>query len=97
MIKLGIIGTGGIAQLFVDAAQKSDYFKLTTVYSRHEETGQAFLKENNVSGDIYTDLERFLLKAIFQLFILLRLIVYILLKLKQLFWLIRMSSLKNLL
>lgn len=59
MIKLGIIGTGGIAQLFVDAAQKSDYFKLTTVYSRHEETGQAFLKENNVSGDIYTDLERF--------------------------------------
>lgn len=58
MLKLGIIGTNWITQQFIDAANESGEWQLTTVYSRHSETAQAFADKNH-AGAIFTDLERF--------------------------------------
>ncbi len=58
MLKLGIIGTNWITQQFINAASESGEWHLTTVYSRHSETAQAFADKNH-AGAIFTDLERF--------------------------------------
>ena len=42
MLKLGIIGTGSISHQFIEAAQLSQHYQLTAVYSRKLETAEAF-------------------------------------------------------
>ncbi|GEK28262.1 Gfo/Idh/MocA family protein [Furfurilactobacillus siliginis] len=57
MLKLGIIGTNWITQQFVEAAAASQKYELTSVYSRHEDTGKTFAEKNG--GQVYTSLETF--------------------------------------
>ncbi|GKT03124.1 Gfo/Idh/MocA family protein [Furfurilactobacillus sp. WILCCON 0119] len=57
MLKLGIIGTNWITQQFVEAAATSGAYELTSVYSRHEDTGKDFTAKNG--GQVYTDLTTF--------------------------------------
>ncbi|WAA12512.1 Gfo/Idh/MocA family protein [Fervidibacillus halotolerans] len=57
MVRFGIIGTNWITEKFIDAASKIDGFKLTTVYSRTEETAKQFAEKFGVQN-IYTDLEK---------------------------------------
>ncbi len=56
MYKLGIIGTGGITKVFLDAVELFDNIKLTTIYSRTEEKGADFGKLYGVS-EVVTSLE----------------------------------------
>lgn len=52
MRKLGIIGTNWITQQFIEAAQETESFKLTHVYSRTEEKAQSFVEkigESNIN------------------------------------------------
>ncbi|RRK09839.1 gfo/Idh/MocA family oxidoreductase [Lactiplantibacillus garii] len=58
MLKLGIIGTNWITQQFVDAANESGEWQLTTVYSRHQETAQSFADKNH-AAETFTDLTTF--------------------------------------
>ncbi len=58
MIKFGIIGTNWIAQQFVDAAQASGEYELTTVYSRKMATAEAFGSKNGASQS-FDDLTTF--------------------------------------
>lgn len=45
MLKLGVIGTGWITKQFVDAAAATKAYTLTAVYSRHQESAQAFIDQ----------------------------------------------------
>lgn len=58
MIKFGIIGTNWITQQFVDAAQASGEYELTTVYSRKKATAEAFGSKNGASQS-FDDLTTF--------------------------------------
>lgn len=58
MLKLGIIGTNWITQQFIDAAAASGEWQLTSVYSRHAETAQAFAAKNH-ADETFTDLDAF--------------------------------------
>ena len=42
MVRFGVIGTNWITERFIQAAQETDYFSLTAVYSRTEEKGAEF-------------------------------------------------------
>lgn len=57
-MRYGVIGTGWIAKSFIDGARmlcNSDFF---AVYSRTEESGNKFAKENNIPT-VYTDINEF--------------------------------------
>lgn len=58
MIKFGIIGTNWITQQFVEAAQASNEYELTAVYSRHQDTATAF-SEKNGGSQTFTALDDF--------------------------------------
>lgn len=63
MINLAIIGTSWITKQFVEAADETNSFKLTRVYSRTEEKAQTFIDGlddlDNSDIKISTDLEMF--------------------------------------
>ena len=56
MIRFAIIGTNWITERFLQAAQETDQFVLTAVYSRTEEKGKAFAAKYN-NPKVFTDLE----------------------------------------
>ncbi len=58
-MKIGIIGTNFISDEFVDAAKRIGGYTLHSVYSRKNETGQAFADRHGISS-VYTDMEAFL-------------------------------------
>ncbi|GAB6093611.1 Gfo/Idh/MocA family protein [Furfurilactobacillus curtus] len=58
MLTLGVVGTNWITQQFVEAAAASEEYQLTSTYSRHEDTGQAFADKNG--GQVFTDFDQFL-------------------------------------
>lgn len=60
MIKFGIIGTSWISSEFIKASQDILEVEVTSVYSRNEETGQKFAKENNIN-DVFVDYEQMLM------------------------------------
>jgi predicted dehydrogenase len=53
-IRFGIIGTNWITEAFIDAAREVKEFKLTAVYSRSAETGEAFAAKHEIAS-IFTD------------------------------------------
>lgn len=57
-MKLGVIGTGSIASDFIKSARLVKGVDFRAVYSRKQETGDAFAKANNLEL-VYTDLETF--------------------------------------
>lgn len=59
MIKLGIIGTSMITDAFLRAAQATQHYQLNAVYSRRQETAQAFAKKYDPAISCYTDLAAF--------------------------------------
>ncbi|ETA73619.1 Gfo/Idh/MocA family oxidoreductase [Ligilactobacillus equi] len=65
MVKLGVIGTGAIALSFVKAARSADYYKLTAVYSRRQESGQAFVEKTGYPAQTYTSIQEFFQKGDF--------------------------------
>lgn len=48
-IKFAVIGTGKITEQFIDAAKQDDRFELAAVYSRSQETAQAFADKHQAS------------------------------------------------
>ncbi|MEA3319277.1 MAG: Gfo/Idh/MocA family oxidoreductase [Bacillota bacterium] len=58
MIRFGVIGTNWITESFINAAQETEDFLLTGVYSRKEETAKEFGNKFNVSTT-YTNLDEF--------------------------------------
>jgi predicted dehydrogenase len=58
MIRFGIIGTNWITEDFIKAAREHDDFQLSAVYSRGEDTGQAFADKHQIPK-VYTDIEAF--------------------------------------
>jgi len=56
MIRFAIIGTNWITERFLQAAQETDQFVLSAVYSRTEEKGKAFAAKYN-NPKVFTDLE----------------------------------------
>ena len=56
MLRFGTIGTGWIANSYVDGALDSGLWQLTAVYSRTKEKGLAFAAPYGVKT-IFTDLE----------------------------------------
>lgn len=59
-LKLGTIGTNWITKMFVEAAQMTQEYELSAVYSRTVEKGQAFADELASSATVFTDLDEFL-------------------------------------
>lgn len=57
-MRYGVIGTGWIAKSFIDGARMMTNAEFTAVYSRTEESGNKFAKENNVPL-VYTDINKF--------------------------------------
>ena len=57
-MKYGIIGTGWIAESFIEGARLLCNADITSVYSRTEEKGNAFAERNNIPY-VYTSLEEF--------------------------------------
>lgn len=55
MLRFGIIGTNWITERFLQAAEETDQFKLTAVYSRTEDKGREFAAKYN-NPKVYTDL-----------------------------------------
>ncbi|WP_018885248.1 Gfo/Idh/MocA family protein [Paenibacillus massiliensis] len=47
MVRFGIIGTNWITERFIQAAQETDHFSLTAIYSRTEERGAEFAAKYN--------------------------------------------------
>ncbi|MDF2536780.1 MAG: hypothetical protein K0R18_2942, partial [Bacillales bacterium] len=45
-LKFASIGTSAICSMFIEAALKSEKYELVAVYSRNEETGQAFAENH---------------------------------------------------
>ncbi|OAB47954.1 oxidoreductase [Paenibacillus antarcticus] len=56
MIRFAIIGTNWITERFLQAAQETEQFVLTAVYSRTEEKGKNFAAKYN-NPKVFTDLE----------------------------------------
>lgn len=59
MIRIGTIGTGSIVDTFFDAVSKTDNTEVVVIYSRNEETAQAFAARHNLTK-WYTDRDAFL-------------------------------------
>lgn len=59
MIRLGVIGTGNITKSFLGGCKKTGQYTLSAVYSRAEETGNAFAHSMG-GATVYTDLDRML-------------------------------------
>lgn len=59
MLRLGIIGTNWISQQFVEAAVGTKQYTLAAVYSRHDDTAQAFIAKT-APAQAFTDLAAFL-------------------------------------
>ncbi|SUP59526.1 Uncharacterised protein [Weissella viridescens] len=57
MLKLGVIGTNWISKMFVEAAETTGRYQLTSVYSRRESTGREFSDD----AAVFTDLAAFML------------------------------------
>lgn len=55
MLRFGTVGTGWIAESYVEGALKSGLWTLTAVYSRKQETGEAFAAKLG-GAKVYTDL-----------------------------------------
>ncbi len=55
-MRIGAIGTGGIAKSMIPEFQRSDVLKCTAIYSRKEETGRA-MAEKYAIDKVYTALE----------------------------------------
>ena len=55
MIRFGVVGTNWITESFISAAKEHPDFQLTAVYSRAEETAQAFAQKFGVKN-IFTSL-----------------------------------------
>lgn len=56
VLRFGIIGTNWITERFIQAAEETEQFVLTAVYSRTEETGRDFAAKYQ-DVDVYTNLE----------------------------------------
>lgn len=56
MVRFGLIGTNFISDTFMEAAREIPEFELAAVYSRTEETGQAFADKYG-AGKVYTSLD----------------------------------------
>lgn len=57
-MKYGIVGTGWIAEAFIDAARKKCANDIAAVYSRSEDKGNTFAVKNSI-GLVYTDFDEF--------------------------------------
>lgn len=55
-IRMGVVGTSGIADLFVSNAKKIEGLEITAVYSRNKESGENFALKNNINN-VFIDLE----------------------------------------
>ncbi|WP_137624942.1 Gfo/Idh/MocA family protein [Lactiplantibacillus pingfangensis] len=64
MLKLGIIGTNWITQQFIDAANASGEWQLTTVYSRQMARAKAFAATNH-APETFDELTEFFAKGSF--------------------------------
>lgn len=53
-LKFGVVGTNFISDWFMEAVGKVDGVRVTAVYSRGRETGDAFAKKHNIEN-VYTD------------------------------------------
>jgi len=58
VLRFGIIGTNWITERFIQAAEETEQFALTAVYSRTEEKGKAFAAKYNSNPEVFTDLEK---------------------------------------
>ena len=56
MISLGVVGTSAITHKFLSGANLTNAFAVTAVYSRSQETGEAFAKEEGIPH-VFTSLE----------------------------------------
>ncbi len=59
-MRYGVIGTGWIAKSFIDGARMLCNAEFVAVYSRTQENGQKFAKENSIA-EVYTDISEFAL------------------------------------
>ena len=59
MMRIGTVGTGFIVDNFMDAVSRTDNAEVVAIYSRGEETAQAFAAKNNLAK-WHTDRETFL-------------------------------------
>ena len=48
MMRIGTIGTGFIVDNFIDAVSKTDNAEVVVIYSRSEDTAQAFAAKHNL-------------------------------------------------
>jgi len=62
MIRMGTVGTNWITQQFVEALALSGRYELAGVYSRHQDTADAFAAKNQAQTS-YTDYEEMLTQA----------------------------------
>ncbi|HZJ87126.1 MAG TPA: Gfo/Idh/MocA family oxidoreductase, partial [Erysipelothrix sp.] len=58
-MRIGVVGTGSIVSWFMKAARLVDDVEFTAVYSRRQNTGEVFAKENNLQK-VYTNYEEML-------------------------------------
>lgn len=58
MLRFGIIGTNWITERFIQAAEETEQFTLSAVYSRTEEKGKEFAAKYTNNPAVYTDLEK---------------------------------------
>lgn len=58
-MRIGVVGTGSIVSWFMKAARLVDGVEFSAVYSRKQETGDAFAKENNLEK-VYTNYQEML-------------------------------------
>ncbi len=58
-MKLGVVGTGSIVAWFMKSARLVEDLEFTAVYSRRQETGDVFAKENQLEK-VYTDYTKML-------------------------------------
>jgi len=57
-MRYGVIGTGWIAKSFIDGARMLCNSEFAAVYSRTEESGGKFARENGIDT-VYTDINEF--------------------------------------
>ena len=62
-LKIGIIGTNFISDMFCEAAAQVPEVVLHAVYSRKEETGNAFAQKYSIPN-VYTDYDEFLCSSV---------------------------------
>ncbi|GBG95800.1 oxidoreductase [Ligilactobacillus salitolerans] len=65
MLKLGIIGTNWITEQFINAAQETGKWQLTSVYSRTLQKAQEFGEKFNGDFEYFTDLAAFFAEGTF--------------------------------